>query len=71
MDERAGNGEIYNVSSGEIHTMEEVAAAIGGEVKWVPRRSWEMERHQGDITKLKALGWKPTVDVIDWLKKQV
>lgn len=71
IDDRAGGGEVFNVSTGTCNTMEEVANAIGSEVKWIPRRSWEVERHEGDPTKLKALGWKPETGVIDWLKKQV
>ena len=67
--DKTGNGEIFNVASGKIHTMEEIAAALEAEVKWIPRRPYEVERHLGDITKLKALGWQPEVDVIDWLKK--
>jgi len=63
-------GGVYNVGSGGVHTMEEIASAIGGEVVWLPRREWEVERHEADITKLKALGWKPTVNVIDWLHAQ-
>jgi len=60
-------GEIYNVG-GTVYAMEDIANAIGGEVKWMPRRPWEVERHEADMTKLKALGWKPKVDVIKWLK---
>lgn len=62
----AGNGEIYNVG-GTVHTMEEIAKAIGSEVRWIPKRAWEVERHEADMTKLKALGWQPETDVIDWL----
>lgn len=64
-----GKGEIYNVASGKIHTMEEIANALEAEVKWIPRRPYEVERHLGDITKLEALGWQPEVDVLEWLKK--
>lgn len=64
------SGEIYNVASGEFHTMEEVANALGAEVKWIPRRDWEVERHHGDISKLRALGWRPKTKVLDWVKKQ-
>ena len=66
--ESPGNGEIYNVG-GYVHTMEEVANKIGGEVKWIPRRPWEVERHEADLTKLKALGWQPKVDVLQWLQQ--
>ena len=68
-DDRAGQGEIYNVAGGKCNTMEEIADAIGGEVTWLPRRPWEVERHEGDISKMISLGWVPNVDVIEWLKK--
>lgn len=60
---------IFNVASGSVHTMEEIAKAIGADVTWIPRREYEVERHQGDISKLTKLGWKPIVDVIEWLKE--
>lgn len=62
---------IYNVASGVVHTMEEVADAVGGEVRWIPKRPWEVERHHGDISKLRALGWEPRVSVIEWIRKNV
>ena len=62
------SGEIYNVSSGKVHTMEEIADAIGAEVTWIPRREYEVERHHGNVEKIKKLGWKPKTDVIKWLK---
>lgn len=63
-----GKGEIYNVG-GKVYSMEDIAKAIGGEVKWLPRRPWEVERHEADTSKLRALGWTPQVDVIEWLKR--
>lgn len=65
--EEPGKGEIYNVGGGKCNTMEEIADAVGGEVKWVPRRDWEVERHEADIHKLTALGWEPTVNVLEWI----
>ncbi len=66
--EETGNGEIFNVASGTIHTMEEVAEALNADIKWIPRREYEVERHEGNISKLRALGWKPKVKVLDWLQ---
>jgi nucleoside-diphosphate-sugar epimerase len=66
--DKTGKGEVFNVASGEVHTMEEVANAIGAEVVWIPRREYEVERHHGNIDKLLELGWKPKTDVIQWLK---
>lgn len=65
-DERAGNGEVYNVG-GTVHTMEEIANAIGSEIKWISRRSWEVLRHEANMDKIKALGWTPKTDVISWI----
>lgn len=62
-------GGVYNVASGKVRTMEEIATTIGGEVTWLPRREWEVERHEADISKIKSLGWEPQVDVLEWLKK--
>ena len=67
MEKDTPSGEIYNVATGKVHTMEEVANAVGGKVVWVPRREYEVERHEGGISKLTSLGWQPDVDVIDWI----
>lgn len=68
--EKVGKGEILNVASGTVRTMEDIAKALGAEVKWIPRRGYEVERHEAVIEKLTSLGWKPRVNVIDWLKEK-
>ena len=69
---RTGQGEIINVGTGKVTTMEEIAKAIGGEVVFIPKRGFEVERHQADITKIrKLLGWNPEVEVIGWLNEFV
>ena len=67
--EKGKVGEIYNVSSGNVNTMEDIAEVIGAEVVWIPRRPYEVERHHGDIKKITKLGWKPETEVLTWLKK--
>lgn len=67
--DKTGKGEIFNVASGRLHSMEEIAEAIGGEVQWIPKRDYEVEIHHGNIDKLKDLGWSPKIDVIKWLKR--
>ena len=64
-------GEIFNIASGAVHTMEEIADTIGAEVVWIPRREYEIERHEADISKIHSLGWKPKTDVLSWLKENV
>lgn len=69
MESELGGGEILNVASGTVRTMEDIAKALDAEVKWIPKREYEVERHEADISKLTNLGWSPKVDVIDWLKR--
>ena len=50
--------------------MEEVAKVIGGEIKFIPKRNFEVESHQADLSNCyKYLDWRPKEDVLDWLKK--
>ncbi|OGZ47383.1 MAG: hypothetical protein A3J54_02245 [Candidatus Ryanbacteria bacterium RIFCSPHIGHO2_02_FULL_45_13b] len=66
--DKVGAGEILNIASGKIHTMEEIANAIKADVTWIPRREYEVERHQADITNARTLlGWEPKTDVVEWL----
>jgi len=68
--ENVGGGEILNVASGKLTTMEDVAKAIEAKVTWIPRRTYEVETHLADVSKIKDLiGWEATTDIIDWLKK--
>lgn len=68
--EKTGMGEIFNVCSGNVRTMEDIADTIDAKVKWIPKRNYEVERHEGSIKKIQSLGWKPKVDVIKWLQSQ-
>lgn len=66
--EKTGMGEIINIGTGKVTTMEEIATAIGGEVIFIPKRGFEVERHEADITRAKKLlGWHPQVEVLKWL----
>lgn len=65
-----GKGEILNVCSGQVHTMEEIARTLKAKVVWIPKREYEVERHEGDIKKVRLLlNWEPKVDIIKWLEK--
>jgi len=66
---KAGKGETINIASGVVNTVEEVARAIGGEVVFIPRRSYEVERHEADLSRAKELlNWQATINILDWLK---
>ena len=64
--------QIINVGSGKVTAMEEIAKAIGSEVIFIPRRAFEVERHQADISRAEALlDWHPKKNVIEWLHEFV
>lgn len=69
---KTGRGEIINVGSGKMNTMEEIANAIGGEIKFIPKRNFEVEAHQADMKNcFDLLDWKPSIEILDWLKKHM
>ena len=61
---------IYNVGSGEEYKIYDLAACLGGEIKFIAERN-EPKRSLSNISNIKAeLGWNPEHSVIDWLRKQ-
>ena len=72
LSEKTGNGEVINIGTGIMTTMEDVAKTIGGKVEFIPKRSFEVEDHQADMTLCyKLLDWKPSVKILDWLAEFV
>ena len=67
--DKTGQGEIFNIGSGETKTMEEIANALEAEIKWMPRREYEVEKHQADISKIQnVINWKPKTKILKWLQ---
>ena len=72
LSDNTGNGEVINIGTGITTTMEQIANTIGGEVKFIPRRNFEVEAHQADMTNCyKLIDWKPEVKVLEWLSNFV
>jgi nucleoside-diphosphate-sugar epimerase len=68
--EKTGKGEIINIATGRMTSMQEVAETIGGEVKFIPKRGFEVESHQADLSQCnRLLNWKPKVNFLSWLDK--
>ena len=66
ISEKTGRGEIINIETGIMTTMEKIASTIGGEVKFIPKRSFEVEAHQADMTQCyKLIDWKHEVEVLN------
>ncbi len=64
-------GEVFNVGSGNCYSIKEIADSISDNQTYIPKRSGEMETTFSDITKIgRVIGWKPEVDVMEWINGQ-
>jgi UDP-glucose 4-epimerase len=64
-------GEFFNVGSGKNYSIQELANAISDNQVYLPPRQGEAETTLADITKIeKVIGWKPEIDVLDWIHGQ-
>ena len=62
-------GEVFNVGSGKNYSIKEIANEISNFHTHIPKRSGEMETTLANIDKIKSvIGWKPEVDVLEWIK---
>ncbi|MDA8849269.1 NAD-dependent epimerase/dehydratase family protein [Flavobacteriaceae bacterium] len=64
-----GNGDNYCIGNSKTYTILEVAEFFGGEIEMLPERKGNRLTADLDIKKLSNLGWKPKVDLIDYLEK--
>ena len=72
LSDKTGKGEIINIASGKIVSIEEIAKIIGGEITFIPSRNFEVDVHHADVSKAKAiLDWEYKTDVISWLEEYV
>ena len=63
-------GQVFNIGSGINYSVQEIADAISDNQTYIPKRDGEMETTWSNIEKAsEILGWKPDVDVLEWIKK--
>ena len=63
-------GQVFNIGSGINYSVQEIADAISDNQTYIPKREGEMETTWSNIDKAsEILGWKPEVDVLEWIKK--
>ena len=64
-------GEVFNVGSGINYSVQQIADTISDNQTYIPKRDGEMETTWSNIDKInKVIGWKPEIDVIDWINGQ-
>ena len=72
VSEKTGQGEVINIGSGKATLMEDIAKVFGDKIVWISKREYEVAKHQAAIIKAKQLlNWQPTIDVLQWLDKNV
>ena len=65
-------GQVYNVGSGVNYSVNEVAAMISGDVKYIPPRLGEARISLANVDKIyKTFAWKPQQNLEEWVKKQI
>ena len=64
-------GEVFNVGSGKNYSIQEIADCISENQVYIEKRTGEMDTTLANIDKIgDVIGWKPEVDVIEWIKGQ-
>lgn len=63
---RRGKGDGYALGQTKTHSILEIAKAFGGPIKMVSGYPGRAEA-KNDTRKARALGWKPTLDVMDYI----
>ena len=64
-------GEVFNVGSGSAYSIKEIADTISTDQVYIDKRTGEMETTFADISKIgEVIGWKPEIDVLDWINGQ-
>ena len=61
-------GEVFNVGSGSNYSVQQIADSISDNQTYIDERVGEMDTTLANITKTnKVIGWKPEVDVLEWI----
>ena len=64
-------GFVYNVGSGKNYSIQEIANAISDAQIYLPERSGEASTTLANIDRIgEIIGWKPEIDVMDWIYDQ-
>ena len=67
------NGQTFELGRGKNYSINEIASAFGDyPTEYIDKRPGEMRNTLNTDTKAKdLLGWKPTVDILDYIKKYI
>ena len=65
-------GQVYNVGAGVNHSVNEVAAMISDDIKYIPPRLGEARISLANVDKIyNTFAWRPLQNLEEWVKKQI
>ena len=65
-------GQVYNVGSGVNYSVNQVAAMICDDVKYIPPRLGEARISLANVDKIyNTFAWKPQQNLEEWIHKQI
>lgn len=65
--EHGKDGDIFNLGTGRSVSVKQLADCVSSKQVLAPNRRGAVDRTCADITKLRALGFNPQIDVLEWL----
>lgn len=65
------HNEVYNIGSGKVVSIKQLADCISKKQVITPLRVGAVETTHADITKLSLLGYKPKIEVLEWLTQHM
>ena len=63
--------EIYNIGTGVSTSIKSIADAISPKQIMAPQRTGHIQKTCADIRKITALGYRPTINLVDWLTNEI
>jgi len=64
-----GKGDGYCIGNGKEYSVLEIAELFGGKIQMLPARKGDRNYSKIDPTKIKGLGWSPSIDVKDHIER--
>lgn len=64
-----GRGDGYCIGNGKSYSVLEIAKLFGGEIQMLPARKGDRNYSKIDPTKIRGLGWSPSIDVKDHIER--
>lgn len=62
---------VYNIGTGKNYSVNELADRVGGQKEYIGDRQGEARATLADNARAREQGWKPTVDIVEWIHDKV